>query len=54
METTTEVEPSAKPISGENDMCDFRVIFNKQKFDIRFDLNSTIGQLKAHLHSVIG
>lgn len=54
METTSEAEPSAKPISVENDMCDFRVIFNKQKFDIRFDLNSTIGQLKAHLHSVIG
>ena len=32
----------------------FKVIFNKQKFDINFNLNSTISQLKEHLQTVIG
>jgi len=32
----------------------FKVIFNKQKYDVSFDLHSTVAQLKEHLHSVIG
>ena len=32
----------------------FKVIFNKQKYDISFDLYATVAQLKEHLHSVIG
>ena len=32
----------------------FKVIFNKKKHDVNFDLNSTIAQFKEHLHTVIG
>ena len=32
----------------------FKVIFNKQKYDVVFDLDATVAQLKDHLHTVIG
>ena len=32
----------------------FKVVFNKQKYDISFDLYATVAQLKEHLHGVIG
>lgn len=32
----------------------FKVIFKKKQYDISFDLNSTISQLKEYLHTIIG
>ncbi|XP_015593939.1 ubiquitin domain-containing protein UBFD1 [Cephus cinctus] len=32
---------------------DFKVIYNKQKIDISFALDGTIGELKAHLQNII-
>jgi hypothetical protein len=32
----------------------FKVVFNKRKYDVNFNLNSTIAQLKEHLHTIIG
>ena len=33
---------------------EFKVVFNKRKFDVNFNLDSTIAQLKEHLHTIIG
>jgi len=33
---------------------EFKVVFNKKKFDISFDSNETIGALKSHLQDIIG
>ena len=32
---------------------DFKVVFNKKKFDVTFDLDDTIGALKVHLADII-
>jgi hypothetical protein len=36
------------------DSVDFKVIYNKNKYDVNFPLDSTIGQLKQHLQDIIG
>jgi uncharacterized protein YkvS len=33
---------------------EFKVVFNKKKYDVIFNLDSTIAQLKEHLHTIIG
>jgi hypothetical protein len=33
---------------------EFKVVFNKRKFDVNFNLDSTIAELKEHLHTIIG
>lgn len=33
---------------------DFTIIYNKNKFDIKFPLDDTVGQLKKHLQDIIG
>ncbi|XP_064609055.1 ubiquitin domain-containing protein UBFD1-like isoform X2 [Liolophura sinensis] len=33
---------------------DFKVIFNKQKYDVTFPLDSTIGSLKTHIQTLTG
>ncbi|PSN43632.1 Ubiquitin domain-containing protein UBFD1 [Blattella germanica] len=33
---------------------DFKVIYNKNKFDVNFLLDNTVGQLKQHLQGIIG
>jgi hypothetical protein len=33
---------------------DFKVIYNKNKYDVNFLLDSTVGQLKQHLQDIIG
>lgn len=32
----------------------FKVIFNKQKHDVEFDLDKTIGDVKAGIEKIIG
>lgn len=36
------------------DSIDFKVIYNKNKYDVTFALDSTVGELKVHLEDVIG
>jgi hypothetical protein len=36
------------------DSVDFKVIYNKNKYDVNFLLDSTISQLKQHLQDIIG
>ncbi len=33
---------------------EFKVVYNKKKFDITFGCEETVGALKAHLQDVIG
>jgi len=43
---------AAKPTTGEE--IEFKVVFNKKKYDITFDVEDTIGALKSHLQDIIG
>lgn len=59
MEQSLEVSdfsiPAVPGTAGTlQDVGTFKVVFNKKKYDISFDLDSTISQLKEHLHSIIG
>jgi hypothetical protein len=33
---------------------DFKVIYSKNKYDVSFPLDSTVGELKQHLQDIIG
>ncbi len=45
--------PSEDPAnSGEK--VEFKVIYNKKKYDVNFPLDSDVGALKSHLQSLIG
>lgn len=37
-----------------NEMIDFKVVFNKNKYDILFGWDKTVKELKVHLESIIG
>ncbi|XP_049861339.1 ubiquitin domain-containing protein UBFD1-like [Schistocerca gregaria] len=51
----TEKESGTIPDGDVNvEKVDFKVIYNKTKYDISFGLDSTVGQLKEHLQDVIG
>ena len=50
-EEPTSTSPAEKV---PEEVVTFKVIFNKKKHDVNFDLNSTIAQFKEHLHTVIG
>lgn len=39
---------------GANEMIDFKVVFNKNKYDILFGWDKTIKDLKVHLEGIIG
>lgn len=49
--STTATNNSMPTLSGEP--VDFKVIYNKKKFDINFGSDNTVGELKNHLQSVI-
>merc|ERR1711915_528628 len=58
METETESADKTSDINTtaekENkEKVDFKVVFNKKKFDVTFDLDDTIGALKVHLADII-
>ncbi len=49
----SNVTPSEDPAnSGEK--VEFKVIYNKKKYDVNFPLDSDVGALKSHLQSLIG
>lgn len=59
---------NSENIGAESDVCtqtkvdvevpkesvDFKVIYNKNKYDVNFLLDGTVGQLKQHLQDIIG
>jgi len=57
-------EPSVKTSESENEKSDniiksaddieFKVVFNKKKYDITFNVDDTVGALKSHLQDIIG
>jgi len=58
MELTKEKEDKTvdTPEAAEKEnkeKVDFKVVFNKKKFDVTFDLDDTIGALKVHLADII-
>lgn len=44
---------STTPIDTQETV-DFKVIFNKQKYDVTFPVNNTIAKLKSHVESLTG
>jgi len=53
---TAEKEPSAASEpekSKDMEMVEFKVVFNKKKYDITFGLDDTVGALKVHLQDII-
>lgn len=39
-------------VKGEE--VEFKVIFNKQKYDVKFPIKSAVNKLKEHIESLIG
>ena len=39
--------------SGSSEKVDFKVVYNKKKYDITFGLDDTVGALKVHLANII-
>ena len=46
------VEESQASTAGEK--IDFKIVFNKKKFDVSFGTEDTVGALKSHLQDIIG
>jgi len=61
IETWQPLASSSKDESGDGDgddmageKIDFKVVFNKKKFDVTFGSEETVGALKSHLQDIIG
>jgi hypothetical protein len=46
----TEPEPSATPAEA----VEFKVIYNKMKYDVVFPLDETVSSLKMHIETITG
>ena len=44
----------AKEQSQPKEMVDFKVVYNKQKYDINFALDDSVSSLKQHLETLTG
>lgn len=55
MELSSEEKPidSSASEKENKEKVDFKVVFNKKKFDVSFDMDDTIGALKVHLADII-
>ena len=55
MELTSEEKPidSSASEKENKEKVDFKVVFNKKKYDVSFDMDDTIGALKVHLADII-
>ncbi|XP_066992215.1 ubiquitin domain-containing protein UBFD1 isoform X1 [Anabrus simplex] len=53
-ESVVEIEKIESSPKVPTEFVDFKVIYNKTKYDISFELDNTVGQLKQHLQDVIG
>lgn len=47
-------EKVKEEVEVPKDSVDFKVIYNKNKYDVNFLLDGTVGQLKQHLQDIIG
>lgn len=52
-ETSTKGASSEPVKSIDMEMVEFKVVFNKKKYDITFGLDDTVGALKVHLQDII-
>ena len=52
--TEKEEEESKESEQSSSEQIDFKIVYNKKKYDITFGLDDTVGQLKSHLQDVIG
>ncbi|XP_014785569.1 ubiquitin domain-containing protein UBFD1 isoform X1 [Octopus bimaculoides] len=50
---TTET-PNCSTADTPKECVPFKVVFNKQKFDVEFDLDKTISQVKSSIEKIIG
>ncbi|GLG97244.1 Ubiquitin domain-containing protein UBFD1, partial [Gryllus bimaculatus] len=41
-------------IDASKEVIDFKVVYNKNKYDVSFAVDKTIGELKVHLEDIIG
>lgn len=48
------IEPTKPLLKEPEEETTFRVIYNKNKYDVSFPLNLTVMELKTHLQSIIG
>jgi hypothetical protein len=48
------VEAPKVEVEAPKESVDFKVIYNKNKYDVNFLLDGTVGQLKQHLQDIIG
>merc|ERR1711892_1278571 len=51
--STTEKSKEDSVGDKDGDKVEFKVVFNKKKFDITFGLDDTVGALKVHLSDII-
>lgn len=52
-ESNKDSESPATAEKENKEKVDFKVVYNKKKFDVTFDLDDTIGALKVHLADII-
>lgn len=52
-ESNKESESPANAEKENKEKVDFKVVYNKKKFDVTFDLDDTIGALKVYLADII-
>jgi hypothetical protein len=53
VETKSETAGEEIDTTNESEKVDFKVVFNKKKYDIVFGLDDTVGALKVHLADII-
>ena len=49
-----EATPEDPQSSTSGEQIDFKIVFNKKKFDVTFGVEETIGALKSHLQDILG
>jgi len=50
----TDIENVPPESSNSPEMLELKIVFNKKKYDITFDVTETVGALKSHLQDIIG
>lgn len=50
----TDIENVPPEMSNSSEMLELKIVYNKKKYDVTFDVTETIGALKSHLQDIIG
>ncbi|XP_038064147.1 ubiquitin domain-containing protein UBFD1-like isoform X2 [Patiria miniata] len=53
-EMTTASGETAEETAKPKELVDFKVMYNKQKYDVSFDLDGTVATLKTHVQTLTG